>query len=84
MASRMKCRPSDVLGITDSYVAFVIDRATLTLINAIEDDQQKAVNRLPDSAKAAAHQRAQQRVLDQYLGIELADAPQRFRAPTAR
>jgi hypothetical protein len=80
MAQAMKCRPSSLLGAFDPYVAFCVDRACFTLASAIEQDQQAAVNRLPKSAKETAHTRAQQRVLDEYLGIELVEQPQRFRA----
>lgn len=84
MATRQNCRVSTILGVTDPYVAFCVDRAVLTLVGEIESEQLAATNRLPNNAKEAAHRKAQQRVLDRYLGIELADQPQRFRAPTAR
>lgn len=84
MAERQRCRASTILGVTDPYVAFCVDRATLTLIGEIETAQEAAEKRLPKNAKDAAHVRARQRVLDQYLGVELADAPGRFRSPNAR
>lgn len=80
MAQAMKTRPSSLLGVLDSYVAFCVDRACFILASAIENDQNLAEERLPSSAKGTAHTRARQRVLDQYLGIELSGAKERFRA----
>lgn len=48
---------------------------------AIENEQNEAESRLPNNAKDAAHQRAKQRVLDKYLGVELAEEKGRFRSP---
>jgi hypothetical protein len=48
----------------------------------VEKEQQEAVDRLPQSAKEKTRQRAQERVLFKYLGIEQAEQPQgRFRNP---
>jgi hypothetical protein len=80
MAKELKSRPSTLLGINDPWVAFCTDRACFTFASAIEADQNEAEARLPKSAKDSAHSRARQRVLDQYLGIELANEPSRFRS----
>lgn len=80
MAQAIRCRPSALLGVVDSYVAFCVDRAVFTLASAIEEDQNQAESRLPTSAKSSAHTRARQRVLDQYLGITSADQTNRFRS----
>lgn len=80
MARGLRCRPSALLGITDSWVAFCTDRAVFTLASAIEQDQDEAESRLPKNAKNAAHTRARQRVLDDYLGIESSEQSGRFRA----
>lgn len=80
MSQTMRCRPSDLLGVSDRLVAFYTDRAAWTLASAIQADQDAAVNRLPKSAKDAAHTRAKQRVLDQYLGVESSEQPDRFRS----
>lgn len=80
MSQAIRCRPATLLGITDSYVAFCVDRAVFTLASAIEDDQNQAESRLPQSAKPAAHTRARQRVLDQYLDIDMAEQTGRFRS----
>lgn len=80
MSQAMRCRPSDLLGVADRYVAFCLDRAVFFLANEIERDQNLAVSRLPKNAKDAAHTRAKQRVLDQYLGIESSEQPERFRS----
>jgi hypothetical protein len=42
------------------------------------------VTRLPKSAKATAETRARQRVLDQYLGVVVAEETTRFRSPVAK
>ena len=81
LSQAVKARPSDVLGIADSFVAFAVDRALWIFASAIEDEQNQAVNRLPDNAKEAAHTRARQRVLDKYLGVELVNEPARFKSP---
>jgi hypothetical protein len=44
----------------------------------------QAEKRLPKTAKDSAHERARQRVLDEYLGIEAAKTPARFRAPVPK
>lgn len=79
MSQTMRCRPSSLLGVTDSYVAFCVDRASWSLAAAIEEDQNAAESRLPKNAKDAVHTKARQRVLDQYLGIEASEEPNRFR-----
>ncbi len=80
MAQEMKTRPSALLGVTDSWVAFCVDRASFTLAACIREDQDVAENRLPKNAKDSAHIRARQRILDQYLGIESSEQPDRFRS----
>jgi hypothetical protein len=70
-----------MLGVTDPFVAFCIDRAVWFLAGTIEEQQEAAVTRLPQNAKESAHARTRQKVLDMYLGVELVDEPQRFRAP---
>lgn len=84
MSEKMHCRPSTLLGIADPALAFCVDRATMTLVSAIESDMDARTKRLPDNAKASTHDRTRQKVLDEYLGVELADQPQRFRAPNSR
>jgi hypothetical protein len=80
MATDLRCRPSSLLGVTDSWVAFCTDRAVWTFASAIRKDMDEAESRLPKNAKDAAHTRARQRVLDEYLGIELSETPDRFRS----
>lgn len=80
MATEMHCRPSALLGVTDPWVAFCTDRAVFTFASTIRQEQDEAEARLPNNAKDAAHTRARQRVLDQYLGIELSETPSRFRS----
>jgi hypothetical protein len=80
MSQAMRTRPSVLLGVVDSWVAFCLDRACWVFATEVENEQQTAVNRLPPSAKESAHTRARQRVLDQYLGITPAEQPQRFRS----
>lgn len=81
MAQDMHCRPSDLLGMTDSLVAFYVDRATWTFASVIRQEMDAATTRLPKNAKESAHRRAQQRVLDQYLGHQEVEVS-RFRAPS--
>lgn len=82
MSQDMHCRPSSLMGATDPLVAFYADRAVWTFAKSINEEMDAAVTRLPKNAKDAAHQRAKQRVLDQFLGYEEeAKAPGRFRAP---
>lgn len=78
MSKAMNARPSSILGVTNSFVAFCTDRACFTLATAIENDMDEAENRLPDNAKGPAHTKARQRVLDQYLGTQ-DNQPGRFR-----
>jgi len=80
MANRLRCRPSALLGVTDSWVAFCTDRALFTFGTTVEGDMDEAETRLPKNAKEAAHRRARQRVLDEYLGVELSEQPERFRS----
>lgn len=80
MSQRMRCRPSSLLGIPDPFVAFCTDRAVFTLAATIENEQDTAENRLPKNAKDSAHTRARQRVLDEYLGVQLSEHPERFRS----
>jgi hypothetical protein len=80
----MRCRPSILVGISDPLVAFYTDRAIWTFATAIQEEMEAALNRLPTSAKDKARQRAQQRVLDTFLGVEEVEQPQRFRSPGMR
>jgi hypothetical protein len=70
MSQAMRCRPATLLGVTDPLVAFYLDRACWSFASTVEREQETAVNRLPKNAKDAAHTRARQRILDQYLGVE--------------
>jgi len=80
MATKLHCRPSALLGASDPWVAFCTDRAIFTFGTTIENAMDEAENRLPSSAKDQAHNRARQRVLDEYLGVELSEQKQRFRS----
>jgi len=80
MATELHCRPSALLGVTDSWVAFCTDRAVFLFASTIRNEQDEAEARLPKNAKDAAHTRARQKVLDEYLGIELAEQSGRFRS----
>lgn len=84
MAQSMRCRPSSLLGIADPIVAFYTDRAVWTFATTIENDMEAAAERLPKNAKEKTQQRAKQRVLDAFLGIEDAQQPERFRAPSSK
>jgi len=81
MAQDLRCRPSSLMGVTDSLYAFYLDRSIWTFASTINAEMDAAVTRLPKSAKESAHRRARQRVLDQYLGYEEQSAT-RFRAPS--
>lgn len=74
-------RPSDLLRVSDSFVAFAVDRAVWTFAAAIEQDQEDAVRHLPKNAKETTHNHVRQRVLDSYLGIDPTTTPGRFRDP---
>jgi hypothetical protein len=82
LAKELGVRPSVVLGLgpADSFTAYCIDRALWTFSRVIEDEQEKATDRLPQSAKPAAHQRARTRVLEKYLGID-PKVEGKFRSP---
>ena len=80
MATEMHCRPSTLLGVTDRWVAFCTDRAVYLFASTIRNEMDEAEARLPKNAKDAAHARARQRVLDEYLGVELSETPTRFRS----
>jgi hypothetical protein len=77
----IRCRPSELLGIADPFVAFSVDRAISTFAADIDHDQEVATGRLPKNAKESTHQHTRQRVLDTYLGIEAATQPGRFKSP---
>ena len=79
MAMKLRCRPSALLGVTDFWVAFCVDRALFTFGTAVENEMDEAEARLPKNAKEVAHRRARQRVLDEYLGVDPAEQPERFR-----
>lgn len=79
MGQKLGTRPSALLHVIDPWVAFCVDRALYTFASHIEADMDDAEARLPKNAKDSAHIRARQRVLDQYLGIDPADQPDRFR-----
>lgn len=81
MAELYHARPSHILGASDPFAAFCIDRAVMTLIQAIQHDQEVAVGRLPKNAKQATQDMVRQRVLDSYLGIDPAQVKGRFRDP---
>lgn len=82
MAQDLGVRPSAVAGIDSRLAsAFYFDRALWTFAKIIEDEQEKAVNRLPKSAKEGAHVRARQKVLDRFLNNESTVEPGKFRSP---
>lgn len=81
MAEAYHARPSAILGVGDPFAAFCVDRAVLTLVQAIQNDQEVAVGRLPKNAKQATQDMVRQRVLDSYLGIDPAKVKGRFRDP---
>lgn len=41
MSQQYQTRPSEILGITDSYKAYIIDEFSLYLVNEITDDKGK-------------------------------------------
>jgi hypothetical protein len=84
MSQSLRSRPSGLLGITDTFVAYCLDRAVWLFARSVESAQEEAVTRLPKSAKATAETRARQRVLDQYLGVVVAEETTRFRSPVAK
>lgn len=82
MAQDLGVRPSAVAGIDSRFAAaFYFDRALWTFAKVIEDEQEKAVSRLPTSAKEKAHVRARQKVLDRFLNTEPTAEAGRFRSP---
>lgn len=84
MAKDYASRASQLLGISDGFVAHCLDRAVWTFAKTVENEMEVAVTRLPKNAKPSAETRARQRVIDQYLGIVAVEQPERFRAPVAR
>lgn len=80
MAIKLRCRPSALLGVVDTWVAFCVDRALFTFGTTVENEMDEAEQRLPKNAKEIAHRRTRQRVLDEYLGVELSEQPERFRS----
>lgn len=81
MSQSMHCRPSLLMGVMDPLTAFYADRACWTFAMTIQNEMEVAVTRLPKNAKDSAHDRARQRVLDEYLGIEEEETTSRFRSP---
>jgi hypothetical protein len=79
MSQSMRCRPSDLLGVKDSWAAFCTDRATWTLAMTIQSEQDEAERRLPKTAKDTTRDRVRQRVLDEYLGYDSSESG-RFRS----
>lgn len=80
MSQTLRCRPSELLHLTDPLTAFYTDRALFTFAANIENDQEAETSRLPDNAKSSAHTRARQRVLDRYLGVEASEQKGRFKS----
>lgn len=80
MAQKLMTRPSALLGVVDSWVAFCTDRAVYMFGTFVEGQMDEAEGRLPENAKTGAHQRARQRVLDDIFGIEASEQPHRFRS----
>jgi hypothetical protein len=83
MSKDMATPVSGLLGIADAFVAYCVNRAVWTFARTLEAEQEQAVSRLPKNAKPAAETRARQRIIDEFLGIEAVDQPQRFRSPIA-
>ena len=81
MSQAYRVRPSELLGVTDSFRAFTVDRAVWMFAAAIERDQDIAAGGLPKTAKQNTIEQVRQRVLDRYLGIDPAKVPGRFRDP---
>lgn len=80
MSQKLRTRPSSLLGVVDPLTAFYVDRAVFSFAGEVEEEMDAAEKRLPKNAKDAAHVRARQKVLDQYLGVESSEQPQRFRS----
>jgi hypothetical protein len=84
MSQDLRVRPSVVLGASDPLTAFAVDRAVWSFARVIQSEQEAATKRLPQNAKTSAHERANQRVLDKFLGVGLVEEPGRFRSPGKR
>jgi hypothetical protein len=84
MSQSLRSRPSELLGVSDPFVAYCVDRSIWTFAQTVEKEQNDAETRLPKNAKDATKTHARQRVLDRYLGIETAKTPGRFRDPVAK
>jgi hypothetical protein len=82
MASTLHVRPSELLGVSGTEPrALFLDRAVMYFGRTVEADQEAAEKRLPKKASEGMRQSVRQRVLDQYLGIDSATVPGRFRDP---
>lgn len=71
-AKTWSCRPSDLLGIEDDYVAYCLDQAVGYVGRTIEAELEKAGSGAKNEEEAEWKRKL---VLDRYLGEE--DKPQR-------
>lgn len=77
------CRPSDLYGIENSYVAYCFDEAVITFGNALRNELDKASDKAKDSAEA---ERKQKMVLSHWLDDpkeESTPSEKRFATPVA-
>lgn len=81
MAQAFRSRPSELLGVSGSFRAFSVDRAVWTFGTAVEGAMDDAEKVLGNKAKPAMITQARQRVWDQFMGINAAEVPGRFRDP---
>jgi hypothetical protein len=76
MSKKLKCRPSDLVGITDPYEAYCFDEAIVFVNDQINAELELVTHKKPK----VQSQRRQQR-LAQLLGVP---AEKRYRDPAAR
>lgn len=71
MARTFHVRPSELLGVRDSFLAFCIDRAVWTFGTAVDTDMDAAQNdrRLGDNPKREVLIKARETVFLQYMNI---------------
>lgn len=85
LARELHCRPSDLLGIKNDYVAFCVDEAIVEFGTALENAIDKATQNAKNNR--AAEGRAKH-VLEKWLapdppeGVDAPKAAKAFRSPT--
>lgn len=82
MSKTYQCRPSEILGITNTGAAFHADRATMNFCTALENAM-SAVDKRKIKMSDVMKMAEKQKILDHWLGLVNEKDRGRFRDPAA-